>query len=135
MIPLLNSILLVDDDRANNFFHDYVIKHLHCAKFVVAKQYASDALDYLKGDKHDWPELILLDINMPRMNGWEFLDAYRTIDKERKSKTVIVMLTTSESPEDRAKAHTIKEINEYLIKPLDEEKLRALLRKYFEEKL
>jgi CheY-like chemotaxis protein len=72
---------------------------------------------------------------MPRMNGWEFLDAYRSIHNEQKYKTIIVMLTTSENPDDRAKAHTIYEINEFLIKPLDEEKLRALLRKYFEEKL
>jgi CheY-like chemotaxis protein len=134
-MPLLNNIMLIDDDRATNYFHEYVIRQLKCADHVTEKLYASEALNYLQDDKHIWPELILLDINMPRMNGWEFLDAYRKLEKDQKEKTIIVMLTTSENPDDKAKAHTIKEINEFVIKPLTEEKLRALMRKYFEEKV
>ena len=135
MIPLLDSILLIDDDHATNFFHEYVIKQLHCAKFVVAKQSGAEALDYLRNDKLQWPDLILLDINMPRMNGWEFLDAYRRIHHDRKYRTTMVMLTVSENPDDRSRAQGYKEVNEFVIKPLTDDKLRALLRKYFEQKI
>ena len=130
----LKCIMLIDDDRTTNFFHAQVIKRANCAETVVVKQYAEDALAYLVSLKDDSmrPDLILLDVNMPRMNGWEFLEQYKLLPEEQKAKIVIVMLTTSLNPADRDKAQTINEISEFAIKPLDPEMLHALLIKHFD---
>ena len=127
--------MLVDDDSTTNFFHAHVIKKANCTDYIVVKQYAEEALAHLQSidEEKVRPDLILLDINMPRMNGWEFLDRYRELPDEHKAKIVIVMLTTSLNPGDRDKAQTISEINEFATKPLNAEMLQGILRKYFDE--
>src|SRR5438445_13790262 len=103
----LKCIMLVDDNPDDNFFHERVIKKDNAAEFVVAKQTGMDALEYLKSKKSNedpHPDLIFLDINMPGMNGWEFLEEYNKLDEIFKSRAIIIMLTTSENPDDKMKA-------------------------------
>ncbi|HKB44406.1 MAG TPA: hypothetical protein VKC90_08445, partial [Chitinophagaceae bacterium] len=77
--------------------------------------------------------LIFLDINMPAMNGWEFLDKYNELDQQHKGKVITVMLTTSLNPDDKLKANDNPIISRFETKPLTSEKLHAILRKYFPE--
>ena len=129
----LKTILLVDDCQATNFIHRLVIDNYGCAETVVECRDGAKALDYLRTgtDKHPQPELILLDINMPVMNGWEFLEAYETLPSKQKAGAVVVMLTTSQNPDDKARAEERGMISAFTLKPLDEEKLEAILKQYY----
>jgi len=132
----LKCIMLIDDNFDDNFIHERVIKHVNAAEIVVAKQTGRDALDYLKLKKeHEnfHPDLIFLDINMPGMNGWEFLDEYSKLDEKLKSRAIVIMLTTSENPDDMAKAKEMSAASDFKTKPLTEEMLEEIIEKYFSE--
>ncbi len=134
MSKTLKCIMLVDDNPDDNFFHERVIKQSHSAETVVAKQTGMAALEYLKlkkDDEHLTPDLIFLDINMPGMNGWEFLEEYNKLDEKAKSRAIVVMLTTSENPDDKMKAKTIELASDFKTKPLTQEMLEEIIEKYF----
>lgn len=126
-------IMLVDDNLDDNFFHERAIRQNNPANVVIAKTSALEALDCLKStdpaDMH--PDLIFLDINMPAMNGWEFLEAYNLLDKSLKSRAIVVMLTTSANPDDVAKAKTWSCVSEYRTKPLTQFVVKDLIERYF----
>ena len=127
--------MLVDDDPDDNFFHERVIKKSDAANTVIAKQTGMAALEYLtsKSDHSDThPDLIFLDINMPGMNGWEFLEEYNKLDKQLQSHAVVVMLTTSGNPDDRMKAELLSGVSDFKTKPLTREMLAEILGKYFQ---
>ncbi|MBM1105587.1 response regulator [Aurantibacter crassamenti] len=128
----LESILLLDDNYSTNFIHKKFIAYANCAKNVVDFQSGIDALEYLKIPENPIPELIFIDINMPIMSAWEFLENYSELEREDKDNAVIILLTTSLSPKDEEKAANIGQINGIWLKPLSEEKINAIIQKYFE---
>ena len=126
--------MLVDDNADDNFFHARVINKSNSVGCVVVKQSARAALDYLQSstqadDSH--PDLIFLDINMPGMNGWEFLEEYKMLDEKYKSHTVVVMLTTSDNPDHILQSNTLNIAADYKTKPLTLEMLQEVIDKYF----
>lgn len=130
----LASILLVDDDNITNFINKRMIDDCDCAEQTVVKQDAQNALSYLEDNKTNsssLPDLILLDINMPGMNGWEFVEAYNKLTPSLDKQIVIVMLTTSQNPDDRSRAASLSEIAGFENKPLNKEKLEGLIGQHF----
>ena len=126
----LHTILLIDDDKATNFIHKFVLEKENCAENIVSIENGPEALIYLKtkiNGNFPHPELIFLDINMPGMNGWEFLEEYEKIDQTQKAKKIVVMLTTSTDPFDRKKAESINHISAFQSKPLTAEKIHQIL--------
>jgi len=126
--------MLVDDDDDDNFYHERVIMKNDFANIVIAKQTGMEALDYLKSKKDNsntHPDLIFLDINMPRMNGWEFLEEYNKLDKQFQSHAIMIMLTTSANPDDKMKAKLLDNISDFKTKPLTKEMLEEIIEKYF----
>lgn len=126
--------MLVDDNSADNYYHERVIIKNDAANHVVIKESGLDALEYLESTinpENPLPDLIFLDINMPGMNGWEFLEEFKKLDKALQSKLIVIMLTTSVNPEDEALAKTYDILAEFKTKPLTKEMLEDILIKYY----
>jgi CheY-like chemotaxis protein len=133
----LKCILVIDDDEPTNFFTRMILEEMECAEHVQTVQSGQEALEYLGKSESDGndeslypsPDLIFLDINMPAMNGWEFLEEYKQISV--KHRIIMVMLTTSLFPEDKSRAESIPEISGFENKPITDEKVKAVVEKYF----
>jgi len=129
----LNAVLLVDDDVINNFINARLIKKAELSDDLHIATNGKEAITYLisKLEKQEaCPELILLDINMPVMDGFEFVEAFRKLNFANQNKVVIVMLTTSSNPKDLEKVESLK-IGDYINKPLTEEKLKSVVLRNF----
>jgi CheY-like chemotaxis protein len=132
----LRCVLLVDDDPTANFVNETLLEDLQVSNQLLVAYNGKQAMELLEQEceTNDCPELILLDINMPVMNGFEFLKAYQALAFAHKQSVVIVMLTTSLNPRD------IKQMDElpiqgFLNKPLTEAMVRELLQKHFHRDL
>jgi len=131
----LNHILLVDDDTINNFINEKLLKKLDIANKISVALNGEEAITLLKricDGQEDLlcPELILLDINMPVMDGFEFLEKYKGLNFPEKQSVIIVMLTTSTNPNDTERLNKAG-ISGYINKPLTEDKIRGLMQEYF----
>lgn len=134
----LNCIILIDDNATTNFMHKIVVEKANCTKKCIAFQCAIKALDYLKKPENrdfEKPDLIMLDINMPIMDGWGFLEAYENLKDEQKAQVVVVMLTTSINPEDREKAESFGIVKDFLNKPLTKDMIFEQIKIHFPEKI
>jgi CheY-like chemotaxis protein len=131
----VNCILLIDDNPADNHFHKIIIEEADVCNHIKVSLNGTEALDYIRksgtSDEFPKPNIIFLDINMPRMNGFEFLEEYKKLDEKLKSEVVIVMLTTSLNPDDAKKAKENTVVKEFQNKPLTVESLNAVVEKYF----
>ena len=124
-------IMLIDDNQDDNFFHEREIKKNDPKCKVLAKNSAIEALEYLKSKEVPKANLIFLDINMPKMNGWEFLQEYDQLDKELQSQAISIMLTTSQNPDDKARGMTHHLVADFVTKPLTQEKIKHIIDKHF----
>jgi len=133
----LKRILLIDDSAADNFIHSRRIRKAEVTEEIIVKNNGREALDYLNTVLEDEtfpaPELIFLDINMPVMNGWEFLEEYENLLENKKARIVLAMLTTSNSPKDRARAKKFSFLSDFMEKPLTKEVLMGIIEHHFAE--
>jgi len=134
----LGCVLLVDDDNLTNYIHSKAIERSDIDVHVHATQSAREALEFLRhsgsaaGTEEPRPGIIFLDVNMPGMNGWDFMEEYRLLSEEQKARIVIVMLTTSLNPEDESRAIANKDIIRFMNKPLKPEMINEIASQYFE---
>ena len=127
----MKCILLVDDDDDDNYFHKMVIDEMEITDHIEVVFNGLEALAYLKDENKPKPDLVFLDINMPKMNGWEFLEAHKLLNEEHKAKLIVVMLTTSSNPEDKKRAAAYGDVTDFNSKPLTQEMLTVILERYF----
>lgn len=124
----LDSVLLVDDDEPTNFLHELIIKKSNRVKNILTAPGVDEAFGILESND---PELIFLDINMPGLSGWDFIEKFKDLSEVKKSKSKVVMLTTSMDPLDREKAQTYHEIKDFMNKPISLSLLEEILEKHF----
>lgn len=133
MLKKLNSILLVDDDEDDNYYHKIIINKMEMVNKIAVAENGIEALAYIKDEANIPPDIIFLDLNMPKMNGWEFLEQYQHLTIKKKAKVLIVILTTSLNPDDKKRAEEIKDVTGFETKPLSKEILSELLDKHFSD--
>lgn len=123
------TVLLIDDNDIENIINTKIIQANGFARHIISKQSADDALEYLFNEfkiNKKVPGLILLDIRMPMADGFDFLESFETFHETLKSKTNIVMLTSSLYDEDIKRAKENKLVRQILNKPLTFEALDEL---------
>lgn len=114
---ILSSVMVVDDSEADQFICDHILRKHNLNIDILTAYDGEEALAVLK-NADNLPQLIFLDINMPRMNGHEFLEKYsNTYDLSQSP--VVVMLTSSDHKEDIDKSMAFDAVSEYFTKPLD----------------
>lgn len=135
----LNCILLIDDDEATNFLSNIIIEEQDCALHIKTKQTAKAALNYLaesgcmtgRNNGLPFPNLIFLDINLPAMDGWEFLSIYKELKNNFPHMPIVIMLSTSINPDDKLKALGISEVSAYYNKPITPQMINSIFANYF----
>lgn len=112
-----HRIILIDDSEADNLFHQIMIRRAGFEGEIQMFENSVEALEFLRADTESKPTCILLDINMPVLNGFELAEKATPLLKGKPT-MVVVMLTSSHSPEDQARAQGIDIIQGYVSKPL-----------------
>ena len=125
----VQRIVLIDDNEADNVYHELVLRRAGFKGELQVFEMAELALAHLQQhcpSPQDPPCLVLLDINMPGMDGWEFARAAAPLLQHTPT-LMLVMLTSSSAPEDLARARSMPELHGIVTKPLDVAIARQLL--------
>ena len=118
------DILLIDDDEGVNFLNKFLLNDSKVPATISVALNGEMALKLIK-ENHHCPDVIFLDINMPVMDGFEFLESFKEYS-EYYSKTKVYMLTSSLRESDRARASAYSCVVDYLEKPLSEDMIKAI---------
>lgn len=109
-------ILLVEDDQVDTMTVIRALKDIHVTNPLVQQENGEDALNYLRDSNNEKPCIILLDLNMPIMNGVEFLQVLKNDDQLKG--IPVVVLTTSEEQQDKVNSFNLG-VAGYMAKPVD----------------
>ena len=125
---MFRFLMFIDDNEGTNCYNQFIIGELKVAEKSVFFEKAEEALQYLEAIKKNkseiYPDVIFLDINMPKINGWAFIEKYKEMSLQKVSP--IIMLSTSLSPRDKEKVKNNPLVYGFWQKPLEEEMVIAL---------
>jgi CheY-like chemotaxis protein len=126
-------IMIIDDRKIDRYIAASVIKKNAFAEEIIEFDLATKALTYLQENQahpDKLPQIILLDINMPQMNGFEFLEKLAELPGHMEKLCCVVMLTTSLSTSDHDRAAALPSVKRFINKPLNKESLNSIRQAY-----
>lgn len=127
---MLNNLLLIDDDDVTHFICENVIKNEHLTKNLTMLHNGQEGVNYfrnlLNSKSEEAPELILLDLNMPVMNGWDFLEVFSKEFEDKFPETKVCILTSSLDPLDFTQSQVYHNVIGFLNKPFIKERVEEL---------
>lgn len=125
--------MLIDDNEVDNMINQKLLENAHFAKNIYTYTSGKGALEFFKnidrnpGFPEDLiPDIVFLDINMPIMNGFAFIDSLNKLSDRITSRLKILLLTQSASPQDMQQAKKSKIVVDYLVKPLNDAMLKEI---------
>ena len=124
---MTKKVIMIDDNEDDLLFTRIAFER--CGREADLMQFvkAQDALDYLAGGEMTEPALVLLDINMPGMSGFDFLQAYEQLAQESRTSLIVVMLTSSNDERDKQRAFQSPMVKDYVNKPISRPRAAELL--------
>ena len=128
----IKTLVIVDDDAIFVFLTKKAIEQTHLVEHIKVFDNGRDAINYIKeniDNPDQLPQIILLDLSMPIMDGWQFLDEYITLQPKICKPIKINIVTSSISPEDVSKAQSMSAVTEFIIKPITKEKFKEIVEK------
>lgn len=126
----INILALIDDDDTFVYITKKIIEKTNHVKEVKVFNNGLDAIIYLKqniNSSYKLPEIIFLDLSMPIMDGWQFLDEFVTIESNNAKKIVIYICSSSISPHDISRAKEISAVSDFIIKPVTKDKFTEII--------
>lgn len=126
------TVMLIDDNEIDNLINQKMIEAASITENIYTHTGAKSAIEFLKNmERLDvaekvLPDVIFLDIDMPLMDGFQFLDEFEKLSDTTKSKCKIVMLTSSINPQDFNRSKKYDNVKLYLNKPLSHESIQKL---------
>lgn len=129
MMMKRKHVLLIDDNEIDNYISKHIVTKSQMAEKVSVKGSAVEALEYLqslKGNPDEFPDFIFLDIRMPKMDGFGFLEEFNKFPQAINNQCSVAMLTSSSDQGDIDRAMQYAVVKKYLTKPLSLEKLESI---------
>lgn len=123
-------IALVDDDRIFQLTASRMIRATDLSNNILQFENGEDAIHYLRRNQNDTsslPDYVFLDINMPVVDGWMFLDDYAALKPQLAKPVVIYVVSSSIDPKDIARARNNADVRDYVMKPVTHDKFRELI--------
>tara|TARA_B110001454_G_scaffold49153_1_gene48343 strand:- start:94 stop:507 length:414 start_codon:yes stop_codon:yes gene_type:complete len=133
MVKKLPIIGIIDDDTIYHFILTSIINKNKLAESILSFLDGEKAIQYLTENKMNnekIPDVLFLDVNMPILDGWMFIEEYARIKTDITKKTLVFMLSSSANPIDIERADKISEISNYIIKPINLEEVKIIFDSY-----
>ncbi len=129
----IERLLLIDDDELNNYIVNCILEDTKLANNFNFKTDGENALQYLYKCQatQQFPDLILVDLKMPIMDGFEFIEQYEKRFLQASPQTQLIVVTSSIREIEKQKALNFKSVKNFINKPLNEEKLKYVIECYY----
>jgi CheY-like chemotaxis protein len=126
-----HNVCLIDDDKIYQFTARKILESTGLAKNILSFYNGKEAIGFFQekqnNSKDELPDVIFLDINMPVMNGWQFLDEYQKLNSSLKSAITIYMVSSSVDDSDIQKSKEYSTVAEYIVKPITRIRYQQLI--------